>query len=311
MSSSLRAIRALRVFFPALAVSPFVFGGLGFELGLTGLTLGSDGFAGSLWCLGRLADGLPLGRGTEGFAVALRGAATAVGAGGSGSGSLNADRRAYSSVRLGALDLVSLSAWRRADSAGFGCEAEDRAETTGCFLSGVPVGPAAGLYRNGPDRPVRRSISSAARIAASTVGRCVLGFSDLPPFPMAAPSSLPHVGARGDHGARGDTKRCSSQVPKLPPRTPTKRLIYNGNYKLVGERGFEPPAPASRRQCSTKLSYTPTTFFDRLFQLLCRTAHAARGKIVISQSALGQCFLPPAPRGAGFPKESLLPGYFF
>ncbi len=27
--------------------------------------------------------------------------------------------------------------------------------------------------------------------------------------------------------------------------------------KLVGVRGFEPPAPASRRQCSTKLSYTP------------------------------------------------------
>src|SRR3990167_4176370 len=28
--------------------------------------------------------------------------------------------------------------------------------------------------------------------------------------------------------------------------------------KLVGERGFEPPAPASRRQCSTRLSYSPT-----------------------------------------------------
>src|SRR5690625_7996974 len=27
---------------------------------------------------------------------------------------------------------------------------------------------------------------------------------------------------------------------------------------VVGVRGFEPPAPASRRQCSTKLSYTPT-----------------------------------------------------
>ncbi len=27
--------------------------------------------------------------------------------------------------------------------------------------------------------------------------------------------------------------------------------------KLVGVRGFEPPAPASRRQCSTRLSYTP------------------------------------------------------
>ena len=27
---------------------------------------------------------------------------------------------------------------------------------------------------------------------------------------------------------------------------------------LVGERGFEPPAPASRTQCSTRLSYSPT-----------------------------------------------------
>ena len=29
--------------------------------------------------------------------------------------------------------------------------------------------------------------------------------------------------------------------------------------KLVGVRGFEPPAPASRKQCSTRLSYTPPT----------------------------------------------------
>ncbi len=27
---------------------------------------------------------------------------------------------------------------------------------------------------------------------------------------------------------------------------------------MVGVRGFEPPAPASRRQCSTRLSYTPS-----------------------------------------------------
>src|SRR3954447_7452879 len=34
---------------------------------------------------------------------------------------------------------------------------------------------------------------------------------------------------------------------------------------MVGERGFEPPAPASRRQCSTRLSYSPTgTRFDAI-----------------------------------------------
>ena len=31
---------------------------------------------------------------------------------------------------------------------------------------------------------------------------------------------------------------------------------------LVGVRGFEPPTPASRRQCSTRLSYTPTVARD-------------------------------------------------
>ena len=31
---------------------------------------------------------------------------------------------------------------------------------------------------------------------------------------------------------------------------------------MVGERGFEPPAPASRRQCSTRLSYSPTGLPD-------------------------------------------------
>ena len=33
-----------------------------------------------------------------------------------------------------------------------------------------------------------------------------------------------------------------------------KRRFY---FPMVGVRGFEPPTPASRRQCSTKLSYTP------------------------------------------------------
>ncbi len=31
----------------------------------------------------------------------------------------------------------------------------------------------------------------------------------------------------------------------------------NSLKNLVGERGFEPPAPASRRRCSTRLSYSP------------------------------------------------------
>ena len=39
-------------------------------------------------------------------------------------------------------------------------------------------------------------------------------------------------------------------------RGPRRRADAHG--KMVGERGFEPPAPASRRQCSTRLSYSPT-----------------------------------------------------
>ena len=37
-----------------------------------------------------------------------------------------------------------------------------------------------------------------------------------------------------------------------------KRKSIAFHDKMVGERGFEPPAPASRRQCSTRLSYSPT-----------------------------------------------------
>ena len=40
---------------------------------------------------------------------------------------------------------------------------------------------------------------------------------------------------------------------------------------LVGVSGFEPPAPASRRQCSTRLSYTPTCG-NRLGCLACGTS---------------------------------------
>ncbi len=38
---------------------------------------------------------------------------------------------------------------------------------------------------------------------------------------------------------------------------PIPRPADNPLKSLVGVRGFEPPAPASRTQCSTRLSYTP------------------------------------------------------
>ena len=47
-------------------------------------------------------------------------------------------------------------------------------------------------------------------------------------------------------------------------REETAENIDNPLKRLVGVRGFEPPTPASRRQCSTKLSYTPTGVEHRL-----------------------------------------------
>ena len=58
--------------------------------------------------------------------------------------------------------------------------------------------------------------------------------------------------------------RCSSLVGcrnggRCPLERPAPVLaIGNWGERLVGVRGFEPPAPASRTQCSTRLSYTPT-----------------------------------------------------
>jgi hypothetical protein len=34
--------------------------------------------------------------------------------------------------------------------------------------------------------------------------------------------------------------------------------LRNGQRRLVGERGFEPPTPWSRTRCSTRLSHSPT-----------------------------------------------------
>ena len=48
-------------------------------------------------------------------------------------------------------------------------------------------------------------------------------------------------------------------VISIPALAPYRLNVSGlGERELVGERGFEPPAPASRRQCSTRLSYSPT-----------------------------------------------------
>ena len=51
----------------------------------------------------------------------------------------------------------------------------------------------------------------------------------------------------------GDSQSVKSRGP-----VKQKGPAQQGALLLVGESGFEPPAPASRRQCSTRLSYSPT-----------------------------------------------------
>ena len=63
-------------------------------------------------------------------------------------------------------------------------------------------------------------------------------------------------------GARFDI--CSQSDGSDSSGNPKTQFIENASglrtprrASLVGVRGFEPPAPASRTQCSTRLSYTP------------------------------------------------------
>jgi hypothetical protein len=52
--------------------------------------------------------------------------------------------------------------------------------------------------------------------------------------------------------------RANHKAAKLTMNDKSFCQINDIKRKMVGERGFEPPAPASRRQCSTRLSYSPT-----------------------------------------------------
>src|SRR5215813_682227 len=54
---------------------------------------------------------------------------------------------------------------------------------------------------------------------------------------------------------------------------------------LVGARGFEPPTPRSRTECSTRLSHAPT---------LCSLRGRAPDRLSSSPRSAGAC---PAPRG--------------
>ena len=67
--------------------------------------------------------------------------------------------------------------------------------------------------------------------------------------------------SRGERDrTRGSRPRTAATAtrPAAQPRPGERRPYPICSRSMVGVSGFEPPAPASRRQCSTRLSYTPT-----------------------------------------------------
>ena len=76
---------------------------------------------------------------------------------------------------------------------------------------------------------------------------------------------------------------------------------------MVGVRGFEPPTPASRTQCSTRLSHTPTFFSTRAKGRRCaeegayshgfRTSQAGNSRLlkkslIYENSSVFRCCIP-------------------
>src|SRR5690348_7048633 len=59
---------------------------------------------------------------------------------------------------------------------------------------------------------------------------------------------------------------------------------------MVGVRGFEPPAPASRKQCSTRLSYTPAVR-QRIYRL---TRSPATHNSIAARQAKVDCLVEGA-----------------
>lgn len=63
-------------------------------------------------------------------------------------------------------------------------------------------------------------------------------------------------------GRGGSNSHVFRQRVLKPPRLPVPPLPRSHEL-LVGVRGFEPPAPASRTRCATRLRYTPIHWYCR------------------------------------------------
>ena len=87
--------------------------------------------------------------------------------------------------------------------------------------------------------------------------------------PSTAPAATRTAGAERIGGGRPDVSAAAAHMDKgallaWKREAPASVSTYEGfRSRLVGARGFEPPAPASRTQCSTRLSYAPSSSGNR------------------------------------------------
>ena len=99
---------------------------------------------------------------------------------------------------------------------------------------------------------------------------------------------------RGVHGHRAREFLWVNRAKSLHDHAsmPGYSLVSNLTCPIVlvvGVRGFEPPAPASRRQCSTRLSYTPIPWQNAI----------PDARNTVAGEASGQCNYSVTRRGSG------------
>ncbi len=109
------------------------------------------------------------------------------------------------------------------------------------------------------DARCRRSRAREAKSAQETANRRWRS--------RQAPHSLRTSGARAGSEAsrRRPRRRSAAQRTRAPAATAgAGRTAEKRGEELVGVRGFEPPTPASRTQCATRLRYTPGNCLESL-----------------------------------------------
>ena len=102
-----------------------------------------------------------------------------------------------------------------------------------CWEDLEPFMPNVGRVIGKALRIMDRVASDAPKVRLDSAQRLLEAFAD---------TTVP--GAKRGRGIW--TSRSGVRIP-----------LFRQGFALVGVAGFEPAAPASRRQCSTRLSYTP------------------------------------------------------